>query len=204
MFYRFRDAWPVCAASAYVHPQATVIGDVLIGADCYIGPGAVLRGDWGSIVLEDGCNVQESCTLHMFPGQPVLLRRNAHIGHGAVVHGAEIGEDVLVGMNAVIMDEAVIGAGSIVGALTFVKTGMRVPPRSLLVGNPARVVREVSDEQLAWKRAGTALYQTLPAQWQLPGAAAPVEPLRARPADYRPADGSYRPWSGDDKAPPRP
>ena len=192
MFYSFEGFHPVCAASSFVHPQATVIGDVIIGERCYIGPGAVLRGDWGSILIEDGCNVQEGCTLHMFPGLPVHLRRNAHIGHGAVIHGAEIGEDVLVGMNAVIMDEAVIGAGSIVGALTFVKTGTTVPPRSLVVGNPARIVREVSEEQLAWKKEGTALYQTLPAAWQ--SVAAEVEPLRQveidrperSPGDYRP------------------
>ena len=192
MFYTFEGLTPVCAASSFVHPQATVIGDVVIGERCYVGPGAVLRGDWGSIVIEDGCNVQEGCTVHMFPGQPVYLRQNAHIGHGAVIHGADIGRDVLVGMNAVVMDEVVIGAGSILGALTFVKTGTRIPERSLVVGNPARVVRQVTDEQLAWKRTGTELYQTLPAAWRNAGAA--TEPLRyVEPDRPQRKPGTYRP-----------
>ncbi len=166
MFYRFQTHIPICHESSFVHPLAAVIGDVTIGAHCYIGPGAVLRGDWGAVIIEDGCNVQESCTLHMYPGKPVHLRRNAHIGHGAVIHGADIGEDVLIGMNAVIMDDTVVGAGSIVGALTFVKTGSVIPPRSLVVGNPARIIGAVDDERLAAKVAGTELYQTLPKIWQ--------------------------------------
>ncbi len=166
MFYRFQDYIPVCHETSFVHPLAAVIGQVNIGAYCYIGPGAVLRGDWGAIIIEDGCNVQESCTLHMYPGKPVHLRRNAHIGHGAVIHGADIGRDVLIGMNAVVMDDAVIGAGSIVGALTFVKTGLVIPPRSLVVGQPARVIGPVDDARLAAKVAGTELYQTLPRIWQ--------------------------------------
>ncbi len=177
MFYRFRGRTPVCHESSFVHPLAAVIGEVTIGADCYIGPGAVLRGDWGEVIVEDGCNVQESCTLHMYPGKPVRLRQNAHIGHGAVVHGADIGRDVLIGMNAVIMDDAVIGDGSIVGALTFVKTGLVIPARSLVVGNPARVIGHVDDERLAAKVAGTELYQTLPRIWQ--SEVTEVEPRRA-------------------------
>jgi len=152
---------------------------VIIGRDVYVGPGAAIRGDWGGIVIEDGCNVQENCTVHMFPGVTVTLEKGAHIGHGAVVHGARIGANVLIGMNAVVMDNAVIGEGSIVGALCFVPAGLVVPPRSVVVGNPAKIVKEVSDEMLAWKTEGTALYQQLPAAmregWR------EVEPLRAVP-----------------------
>ncbi len=177
MYYRFAGHTPTVHPRAFVHPQATVIGDVEIGADCYIGPGAALRGDWGAIRIAAGCNVQEGCCIHMFPGITVRLHPSAHVGHGAVIHGAELGENVLIGMNAVIMDEAVIGAGSIVGALSFVKAKTRVPPRSLVVGNPARVVRRVSDEQLDWKTEGTELYQTLPRKWREGGLEA-TEPLR--------------------------
>ncbi len=184
MIYAFEGFVPVVHESAFIHPQAAVTGNVTIGRDVYVGPGAAIRGDWGGIVIEDGCNVQENCTVHMFPGVTVVLERGAHVGHGAVVHGARIGSDALIGMNAVIMDNAVIGAGSIVGALCFVPTGMDVPPRSVVVGNPAKIVKEVSDEMLAWKREGTALYQRLPDAmrqgWK------EVAPLREVPAD-RPA-----------------
>ena len=192
MFYRFGSYTPVCAASSFVHPQASVIGNVVIGERCYVGPGAVLRGDWGEIVVEDGCNVQEGCCVHMFPGVSVRLRQNAHVGHGAVIHGADLGRDCLVGMNAVVMDGVVVGAGSIIGALTFVKTGTEIPERSLVVGNPGRVVREVGDRQLDWKRAGTELYQTLPAAWR--DATEPVAPLREVPADRPPMPRSYAPF----------
>jgi carbonic anhydrase/acetyltransferase-like protein (isoleucine patch superfamily) len=140
-----------------------VLGDVVIGKDVYIGPGAVLRGDWGRITVGDGANVQENCVIHLFPGKNAVLQEMAHIGHGAIVHGSTIGKNVLVGMNAVVMDDVVIGEGSIVGALAFVPQGMQVPARSVLVGNPARVVKEVTDEVLAWKTEGTRLYMTLPA-----------------------------------------
>ena len=140
MIYAFEGFVPVVHESAFVHPQAAVTGNVIIGRDVYVGPGAAIRGDWGGIVIEDGCNVQENCTLHMFPGVTMVLEAGAHIGHGAVVHGARIGANALVGMNAVIMDEAVIGAESVVGALTFVPAKMIVPPRSVVVGNPGRVV----------------------------------------------------------------
>jgi carbonic anhydrase/acetyltransferase-like protein (isoleucine patch superfamily) len=134
-----------------------VTGNVIIGRDCYIGPGAALRGDWGGIVIEDGCNVQENCTIHMFPGVTVLLEAGAHIGHGAIIHGARVGRNALVGMNAVVMDNAVVGAGSIVGALTFVPEGFRIPDRKVVVGNPARIVKDVSDEMLKWKTEGPRL-----------------------------------------------
>jgi carbonic anhydrase/acetyltransferase-like protein (isoleucine patch superfamily) len=181
MIYAFEGFVPVVHETAFVHPQAAVTGNVIIGRDVYIGPGAALRGDWGGIEVGEGCNVQENCTIHMFPGVTVVLEPGAHIGHGAIVHGARIGANALVGMNAVIMDNAVIGAGCIVGALCFVPADMQVPDRKVVVGNPARVVKDVSDEMLAWKTEGTALYQQLPAAmrqgWQ------PVEPLREVPAD---------------------
>jgi phenylacetic acid degradation protein/carnitine operon protein CaiE len=149
-----------------VHPEATVIGSVKIGKDVFIGAHAVLRGDFGSIIIEDGCNVQENCTIHMFPGTTVHLQENAHIGHGAIIHGATVGKNVLVGMNAVIMDDVSIGENSIIGALAFVPAKMEIPPRSLVVGNPAKIVKEVSEEMTAWKSAGTNLYQSLPALYQ--------------------------------------
>lgn len=194
MFYRFGEHRPVCAASSFVHPQATVIGDVIVGERCYIGPGAVLRGDWGRVVLADGCNVQEGCCVHMFPGVSVRLGANAHVGHGAVIHGATLEPDVLVGMNAVVMDRAVVGAGSIVGALAFVKAGLAIPPRSLFVGNPGKVVGPVSDERAAWKREGTELYQTLPRAWRTDTEA--VEPLREAEPGRPAAGGTYGAWGG--------
>lgn len=163
MFFEFKGFVPVVAPSAFVHPQATVIGNVVIGKKVYIGPGAVLRGDWGAIIIEDGSNIQENCVIHMFPGATALLEHGAHIGHGAIIHGATIGQNAMIGMNAVIMDEAKIGAGSIVGALSFVKAAMDIPPRSLVVGNPAKIVKKVSDQMLEWKTLGTRLYQQLPA-----------------------------------------
>src|SRR4249919_858448 len=164
MIYSFKNFAPVIHQSSFIHPQAAVTGNVIIGKNVYIGPGAAIRGDWGGIVIEDGCNVQENCTVHMFPGVTVVLERGAHIGHGAVIHGARIGENALVGMNAVVMDNAVVGAGCIVGALTFVPADMEIPPRKVVVGNPAKIVKDVSDDMLAWKSEGTALYQALPAR----------------------------------------
>lgn len=163
MIYAFKGFIPVVHPSSFVHPQAAVTGNVIIGKNVYVGPGAAIRGDWGGIIIEDGCNVQENCTVHMFPGVTITLHEGAHIGHGAIIHGATIGKNVLVGMNAVIMDEAVIGDECIIGAMTFVAAKTIIPNRSLLVGNPARIVKEVSDEMLAWKTKGTQLYQQLPA-----------------------------------------
>jgi carbonic anhydrase/acetyltransferase-like protein (isoleucine patch superfamily) len=179
MVYSFKGFIPVIHESSFVHPQAAVTGNVIIGKDCYIGPGAAIRGDWGAIILEDGCNVQENCTVHMFPGKTIVLKAGAHIGHGAIVHGANIGKNCLVGMNAVLMDDADLGDESIVGALAFVKAGMKIPPRSLLVGNPAEIIRTVSDEMLDWKTKGTQLYQKLPADCFESLKA--VEPLRELP-----------------------
>ena len=164
MFYEFNGIKPVVHASAFVHPQAAVTGNVVIGKDVYIGPGCALRGDWGKIIVSDGCNVQENCTVHMFPGITVLLKEGAHIGHGAIIHGALIGKNCLVGMNAVIMDEVDLGDESIVGALTFIRQGEKIPPRSLVAGNPGKLIKQVSDEMMDWKTKGTELYQQLPAQ----------------------------------------
>jgi carbonic anhydrase/acetyltransferase-like protein (isoleucine patch superfamily) len=164
MYYEFNGIRPVVDRSSFVHPSAVITGNVTIGKNCYIGPGAALRGDWGAIVLEDGCNVQENCTVHMFPGLTVLLKEGAHIGHGAVIHGATVGRNCLVGMNSVLMDHVVVGDESIIGALTMIKEGEQIPPRSVVVGNPGKIIRTVSDEMLTWKTKGTQLYQALPAQ----------------------------------------
>ena len=191
--YAFDGFIPVVHESAFVHPLAAVTGNVIIGRDVYIGPGAAIRGDWGGIVIEDGCNVQENCTIHMFPGVTVVLEAGAHIGHGAIVHGARIGANALVGMNAVIMDNATIGSGSIVGALCFVPAEMQVPARSVVVGNPAKIVKEVSDEMLLWKSEGTALYQRLPAQ--LRSTWREVAPLRELPADRPTQSAMLKTWN---------
>jgi carbonic anhydrase/acetyltransferase-like protein (isoleucine patch superfamily) len=190
--FAFDGFIPVIHESAFVHPNATVTGNVVIGRDVYIGPGAAIRGDWGGIVIEDGCNVQESCTIHMFPGVTVVLERSAHIGHGAIVHGARIGENALIGMNAVIMDNAVVGAGCVVGALCFVPAGMEIAARKVVVGNPARVVKDVTDEMLAWKTEGTALYQALPGR--LHSSLRACEPLREIPAGRATQEMSYKTW----------
>jgi carbonic anhydrase/acetyltransferase-like protein (isoleucine patch superfamily) len=164
LFFEFKGFIPIVDKSSFIHPQATVTGNVIIGKDVYIGPGAAIRGDWGGIVINDGCNVQENCTIHMFPGTTVILEESAHIGHGAIIHGAHIGKNVLIGMNSVIMDDVVIGSESIIGALTFIKANEKIPSRSLVAGNPAKIIKEVTDEMLAWKTKGTKLYQLLPGE----------------------------------------
>lgn len=198
MIYQFKNFIPVVHPSAFVHPQAVVTGNVIIGKNVYIGPGAALRGDWGQIIIEDGCNVQENCTIHMFPGVQVLLKEGAHIGHGAIIHGATIGKNCLVGMNAVIMDNVQLGDECIVGALAFVKADEIIPARSVVVGNPAKIVKTVSDEMIAWKTAGTALYQQLPddmrASWK------PCEPLTEPPADLLLQTSVYKTWNQQNKS----
>jgi len=195
MFYEFNGIKPVAHESAFVHPQATVTGNVVIGKDVYIGPGCALRGDWGRIIIEDGCNVQENCTVHMFPGVTVLLKAAAHIGHGAIIHGATIGRNCLVGMNSVIMDGVELGDECIVGALCFIKQGEKIPARSLVVGNPSKIVKQVSDEMIAWKTEGTQLYQQLPAQcFQT---LSPCEPLREETAQAGRFDLNYKPFRKD-------
>jgi phenylacetic acid degradation protein len=191
-FYAFDGQLPIVHESAFVHPKATVTGKVTIGKDVYVGPGAAIRGDWGEIVIGDGCNVQENCVIHGFPGITVRLERNAHIGHGAVIHGAHIGENVLVGMNAVVMDNADVGAGSILGALTFVPEEMKIPERKVVVGIPARIVKDVSDEMLEWKSGGTRLYQTLPDACR--SSLRPVKPRRNKKNEERKQRATYRTW----------
>lgn len=159
--YAYDGVIPVIDPGAYVHPEAVVIGDVIVGTGVYVGPCAVLRGDFGRILLQPGCNVQETCVIHSFPGKDVVVETEGHIGHGAVLHGCHIGRNVMVGMNAVVMDGAVIGENCIVAAMAFVKAGMQVPPGSLLVGSPAKVLRELGTEEIEWKRQGTGVYQRL-------------------------------------------
>lgn len=193
MVYEYKGFTPVVHQSSFIHPQAAVTGNVTIGKDVYIGPGAAIRGDWGEIIIKDGCNVQENCTIHMFPAVTVILEKSAHIGHGAVIHGAHIGENCLIGMNAVIMDDVELGKECIVGALAFVKANSKIDDRSLLVGNPAEKIKDVSDEMINWNSKGTALYQTLPQEmkneWK------ETEPLREQP-DNKPSQQSlYETWN---------
>ena len=176
MIYEFKGFIPVIHESSFIHPQASVTGNVIIGKNVYVGPGAAIRGDWGEIIIEDGCNVQENCTIHMFPGTTVHLKESAHIGHGAIIHGAIIGKNSLIGMNAVLMDDVVIGDECIVGALTFVPAETVIPNRKIVVGNPAKIIKEVSDEMIEWKTKGTSLYQQLPADCY--ASLKPCEPLR--------------------------
>jgi len=159
--YSIDGITPVVHPGAYVHPSAVLIGDVIVGAGAFIGPTACLRGDFGRLVVEAGANIQDSCLLHGYPGTDTVIEEDGHIGHGAIVHGARIGRDALVGMNAVVNDNAVIGEGAIVAAMAFVRAEMIVPPRVLVAGVPARVMRELSPTEIEWKREGTRLYQKL-------------------------------------------
>lgn len=179
MIYEFKGIKPVIHESSFVHPLASVTGNVIIGKNVYIGPGAAIRGDFGEIVIEDGCNVQENCIVHMFPGVTVFLHEGSHIGHGAIIHGAQIGKNVLIGMNAVIMDNVIVGDNSIVGSMAFVREGMKIPARKVVVGNPAKILKNVTDKMMEWKANGTRIYQALPAEmhasWK------ECEPLRILP-----------------------
>ena len=193
MIYSFNHIIPVVHPSSFIHPQAAVTGNVIIGKNVYVGPGAALRGDWGQIIIEDGCNVQENCCIHMFPGVTVLLKEAAHIGHGAIIHGATIGKNCLVGMNAVIMDHVQLGDECIVGALSFIKAGEVFEKRSLIVGNPAKKIKEVSNEMIEWKSQGTKLYQQLPGDmlngWM------ECEPLHDIPENRAITMGNYKTWN---------
>ncbi len=193
MIYSFKDFIPVVHPSSFIHPQAMVTGNVIIGKNVYVGPGAALRGDWGKIIIEDGCNVQENCTLHMFPGVTLLLKEAAHIGHGAVIHGATIGKNCLIGMNAVIMDDVVLGEECIVGALSFIKANEHFEARSLIVGNPAKKIKEVSKEMMVWKTKGTKLYQQLPQE--LRDSLKECKPLSELPASIKMDSPEYKTWT---------
>ena len=197
MIYAFKGFIPVVHPSSFIHPQAAVTGNVIIGKNVYVGPGAAIRGDWGGIVIEDGCNVQENCTIHMFPGVTVKLEEAAHIGHGAIIHGAHIGRNVMVGMNAVVMDEVEVGDESIIGAMTFIPANTIIAPRSLVVGNPGKVIKQVSDEMIAWKTKGTELYQQLPADCH--ATLKPCEPLRRMPAFRPEQQNEYKTWAKEKK-----
>ena len=193
MIYQYKTHIPVIHPSSFIHPQAAVTGNVIIGKNVYVGPGAAIRGDFGKIIIEDGCNVQENCTIHMFPGVTVILKENAHIGHGAIIHGAIIGKNCLVGMNAVIMDNVELGDDCIVGALTFIKADEKIPPSSLLVGNPAKIIRQVSEEMKQWKTEGTRIYQQLAEdmlkEWK------PCEPLSEVPGNENDFQKNYKTWN---------
>ncbi len=193
MIYSFKDFTPVIHESAFIHPLAAVTGNVIIGKNVYIGPGAAIRGDWGGIIIEDGCNVQENCTIHMFPGVTVTLKEGSHIGHGAIIHGAQIGRNCLIGMNCVIMDNVILGDECVVGALSFIKANEIFGARFVIVGNPAKKIKEVSDEMIQWKNEGTKLYQQLPKEmkehWK------EIEPLREIPAYVSNQENTYKPWT---------
>jgi len=191
MIYRYQEYIPVIHPSSFIHPQAAVTGNVIIGKNCYVGPGAALRGDWGQIILEDGCNVQENCTVHMFPGVTVLLKEGSHIGHGAIIHGATIGKNCLVGMNSVVMDDVELGNECIIGALTLVREGEKIPARSLVVGNPGKIIKQVTDEMMAWKTEGTEIYQSLP-KIMLEESGL-TEPLREIPSNLQQQQKNYLP-----------
>ncbi len=198
--YAIEGVVPVIDPTAFVHPTAVLIGDVIIGPGCYVGPNACLRGDFGRLIMEEGANLQDTCVVHGFPGSDTVIEVDGHIGHGAVIHGARIGRNALVGMNAVVMDGAVIGDSAIVAAMAFVKTGMQVPPKSLVMGAPAKVVRELTDKEIAWKQKGTREYQLLAVQClQEMEEVAPltaVEPDRRRLRIDNPQD-MVKPKSGD-------
>jgi phenylacetic acid degradation protein len=159
--YEIDGVTPVVDPSAYVHPSAVLIGDVIIGPECYVGPCACLRGDFGRLILERGANIQDTCVMHGFPDSDTVVEENGHVGHGAVLHGCRVGRNALIGMNAVVMDNAVIGESAIVAAGAFVKAGADIPARVLAVGSPARILRPLTDEEIAWKMDGTRTYQDL-------------------------------------------
>ncbi len=192
MIYSFNNYTPVIKESAFIHPLAAVTGNVIIGEKVYVGPGAAIRGDWGEIIIEDGCNVQENCTIHVFPGKSVILKEAAHIGHGAVIHGGHIGRNTLIGMNSVVMDDAVVGNECIVGALCFIKGEMQIPNRKLVVGNPAVIKGDISDEMIAWKSNGTKIYQQLPEDCF--NTLEECKPLREIPKDSPPQITNFKPW----------
>ena len=166
MIFEFNGIKPIVDSSSFIHPQANVTGNVVIGKNVYVGPGAAIRGDFGKVIIKDGANVQENCTIHMFPGVTVTINEGAHLGHGCIIHGATIGCNSLIGMNAVILDDAKIGKECIVGALTLVNSEMVVADRKVIVGNPGKIIKDVSEDMIAWKSEGTKIYQSLPKNCQ--------------------------------------
>ena len=192
MIYEFNNYKPVVHESAFVHELAAVTGNVIIGENVYIGPGAAIRGDWGKIIIKEGCNVQENCTLHVFPGKSVVLKGSAHIGHGAVIHGGKIGKNTLIGMNSVVMDDAEVGDECIVGALCFIKSEMKIPNQKLVVGNPAIIKGDITENMIAWKSEGTKIYQELPRECM--ETLKECEPLREIPNDRSPQKINFKPW----------
>jgi phenylacetic acid degradation protein len=182
--YAIDGVTPVVDPTAFVHPTATLIGDVVVGPGCYVGPGASLRGDFGHIEMHAGSNVQDCCVMHGFPGTGTIIEENGHVGHGAVLHGCRIARNALVGMNAVVNDNAVVGESAIVAAMAFVKAGMIIPARTMAAGVPARVLRELTPTELAWKVEGTASYQQLTrralATMEAVAPLSQVEPARKR------------------------
>lgn len=193
-FYTFEGLTPVRHPSAYVHPSAAIVGDVIIGPRVYIGPHASLRGDYGRLIIEAGANVQDGCIMHGYCDTDTIVRENGHIGHGAVLHGCVIGRDALVGMNSVVMDGAIIGDESLVAAMSFVKAGFIGAPRQLLVGSPARYLRDVTDEELRWKKLNTKEYQDLTGRCH--AGLREAEPLSKREAERPRLRGTtdVRPW----------
>ena len=190
--FEFEGYKPVIDESSFIHPNASIIGNVIIGKNVFVGSGASIRGDFGGVVIKDGSNVQENCQIHMFPGVVVVLEEDSHIGHGAIIHGAKIGRNTLIGMNAIIMDDAVVGSECIVGASSFVPSKMKIPDRKLVIGNPAIIKRDVNDEMIQWKMEGTKLYQELPQRYK--NSFKPCEPLREVPADYKIQDATLKIW----------
>ena len=192
MIFEFDGFKPVIDESSFIHPQANVTGNVIIGKKVYVGPGAAIRGDWGKVIIEDGCNIQENCVIHMFPGTTVVLKAGAHLGHGCIIHGATIGENSLIGMNAVIMDDAQIGKECIVGALSFVPAKTIVENRKLIAGNPAKEIRNVSDKMIKWKTEGTKLYQQLPKDCK--DSLKECEPLREEEKNRPNQEMKFKKW----------
>jgi phenylacetic acid degradation protein len=197
--YRFEDKVPVVDPTAYIHPSAVLIGDVIISAGCYVGPNASLRGDFGRIILREGSNVQDNCVMHSFAGKDAIIEENGHIGHGVILHGCLIGRDVLIGMNAIIMDEAEIGEAAFVGAMSFIRAGFVVPPRTLAMGIPAKIIRPLEDKDINWKNQGTWQYHDLTRR-SLAGLVEcePLSCVEAERPRYRATEAAFECRSKDD------
>lgn len=182
--YSINGITPVVDPSAFVHPSAVLIGDVIVGPSVYIGPCASLRGDFGRLWVKAGSNVQDCCVLHSYPSKDTVIDEDGHIGHGAILHGCHIGVNVMVGMNAVVMDDVFIGESSVIAAASFIKTGMQIPPRVLVAGTPGRIVRDLTANEIAEKITGSRTYRQLArrslATMQLTEALSQIEPDRRR------------------------